>query len=59
MIQRLRIFMSSPGDVDNERRRAALVIGHLKRDFAAFFDVTAVLWEYFLWSLARREYSRP
>jgi len=46
MPQRFRIFISSPGDVNDERRRAALVIGRLKREFASFFDITPVLWEY-------------
>ncbi|MCF8532485.1 MAG: hypothetical protein K9G48_05750 [Reyranella sp.] len=46
MSQRFRIFISSPGDVSDERRRAALVIGRLKREFASFFDITPVLWEY-------------
>src|ERR1700737_3340026 len=46
MIQSLRIFISSPGDVPNERRRAALVISRLRREFARFFNISAVLWEY-------------
>jgi Novel STAND NTPase 1 len=46
MAQQLRIFISSPGDVSDERRRAALVISRLKREFTRFFDLTAVLWEY-------------
>jgi hypothetical protein len=46
MAQRLRIFISSPGDVSDERRRAALVISRLKREFIRFFDLSAVLWEY-------------
>src|SRR5712671_2376494 len=46
MAQQLRIFISSPGDVRDERRRAALVISRLKREFVRFFDLTAVLWEY-------------
>jgi hypothetical protein len=46
MAQPLKIFISSPGDVSDERRRAALVISRLKREFARFFDVSAVLWEY-------------
>ena len=41
-----RIFISSPGDVVEERRRAALVISRLKREFARFFDISAMLWEY-------------
>ncbi|MBI3515030.1 MAG: AAA family ATPase [Proteobacteria bacterium] len=46
MVERLRIFISSPGDVAEERRRAALVIGRLRREFQRFFDLSAVLWEY-------------
>jgi hypothetical protein len=46
MAQPLKIFISSPGDVSDERRRAALVISRLKREFARFFDLSAVLWEY-------------
>ncbi len=42
----LRIFISSPGDVQDERRRAALVVSRLKREFARFFDLQPVLWEY-------------
>lgn len=42
----IRIFISSPGDVADERRRAALVIGRLKREFAHFLDLVPVLWEY-------------
>jgi hypothetical protein len=41
-----RVFISSPSDVAAERRRAALVIGRLAREFARFFAVEAVLWEY-------------
>ena len=46
MSQSIRIFISSPGDVADERRRAALVIGRLRREFGNFFDLTPVLWEY-------------
>ncbi len=42
----LRIFISSPGDVSAERRRAALVVESLKKEFARFFDITAYLWEH-------------
>src|SRR5436309_3379747 len=30
----------------DERRRAALVIHRLKREFARFYDISPVLWEY-------------
>jgi tetratricopeptide (TPR) repeat protein len=46
MARPLKIFISSPGDVADERRRAALVISLLRREFARFFDISAVLWEY-------------
>ncbi len=42
----LRIFISSPGDVSAERRRAALVVESLKKEFARFFDISAYLWEH-------------
>lgn len=42
----LRIFISSPGDVASERRRAALVVESLKKEFARFFEITAYLWEH-------------
>ena len=46
MAQQFQIFISSPGDVYDERRRAALVIRRLRREFARFYDISAVLWEY-------------
>src|SRR5204863_7820717 len=46
MARPLKICISSPGDVADERRRAALVISLLKREFARFLDISAVLWEY-------------
>ena len=42
----LRIFISSPGDVSAERRRSALVVESLKKEFARFFDISAYLWEH-------------
>src|SRR5437899_849411 len=45
MAQPLRIFISSPGDVVPERRRAALVIEKLAKDYARFFDIKPDLWE--------------
>jgi WD40 repeat protein len=46
MTDQLRIFISSPGDVNEERRRAAIVIQRIRREFSRFFDVSAILWEY-------------
>jgi len=43
---KLSIFISSPGDVGDERRRAAIVIGRIRREFSRFFDVSPILWEY-------------
>jgi hypothetical protein len=45
MTKRLRIFISSPSDVTAERRRAALVIEKLAKDYARVFEVGFVLWE--------------
>lgn len=42
----IRIFISSPGDVAAERQRSAIVVQRLRKEFARFFDVAAVLWEY-------------
>ena len=41
----LRIFFSSPSDVGAERRRAALVVEKLAKEYARFFQITPVLWE--------------
>ena len=45
MPQRLRVFISSPTDVSTERRRAALVVEKLAKDYARFFDIEFILWE--------------
>jgi hypothetical protein len=42
---RFRIFISSPGDVTPERRRAQLVIEKLSKIYARFFALEPVLWE--------------
>ena len=44
--QRLRIFISSPGDVKVAREIAALTIERLAQDYARFFDIEPYLWEY-------------
>jgi WD40 repeat protein len=41
----LRIFISSPGDVIPERRRAQLVIEKLAKNYARFFAIEPILWE--------------
>lgn len=45
MAKPLRIFISSPGDVVPERRRAALVIEKLAKDYVRFFEIEPCLWE--------------
>jgi tetratricopeptide (TPR) repeat protein len=44
--RRLRIFVSSPGDVKAAREIAALTIERLAQDFARFFKIEPYLWEY-------------
>ena len=46
MITRLRIFLSSPGDVIATREIAALTIERLAQDYARFFTIEPYLWEY-------------
>ena len=46
MAKPFKIFISSPGDVNDERRRASLVITRLAREFKRFYDIKPVLWEY-------------
>ena len=46
MKPRLRIFVSSPGDVQRWRRIAALTIEALARDHTRFFKIEPYLWEY-------------
>ncbi len=46
MSQRLRIFISSPGDVRALREIAALTIERLAQDYARFFAIEPYLWEY-------------
>jgi WD40 repeat protein/TPR repeat protein len=43
---RLRIFVSSPGDVKAAREIAALTIERLAQDYARYFRVEPYLWEY-------------
>jgi hypothetical protein len=45
MAKPLRIFVSSPGDVIPERRRAQLVIEELAKTYARFFEIEPVLWQ--------------
>ena len=46
MRKTLRIFISSPGDVPEERLRAHLVVQKLGRDYQRFFRIEPYLWEY-------------
>lgn len=41
----LRIFISSPGDVEEERQRARQVVDSLKRRYAGVFTLKPLLWE--------------
>jgi hypothetical protein len=45
MPESLRIFISSPADVNPERRRCALVIEKLAKEYARFFEIEPFLWE--------------
>ena len=46
MPKRLRIFISSPGDVPDERLRADLVIDKLARDYGRYFSIEGYRWEH-------------
>jgi hypothetical protein len=46
MAPRLRIFLSSPGDVAAERLRAHLVVQKLAREYRHFFNLEIDLWEH-------------
>lgn len=41
----IRIFISSPGDVQEERERARSVVHQLRRRYAGRLDLQALLWE--------------
>lgn len=41
----IRIFISSPGDVQEERERARSVVHQLRRRYAGRMDLQALLWE--------------
>ena len=44
--QRLRIFVSSPGDVTAAREVAAQIIEKLAQEYARFFSIEPYLWEF-------------
>lgn len=46
MPQRLRVFISSPGDVPEERLRADLILDKLSQDYSRFFSIEAYRWEH-------------
>jgi WD40 repeat protein/tetratricopeptide (TPR) repeat protein len=46
MPQRLRIFVSSPSDVPDERLRAALIVDKLSQDYGRFFSIESYRWEH-------------
>jgi acyl carrier protein len=46
MAQRLRIFISSPGDVPDERLRADLIIDKLAQDYSRYFVIESYRWEH-------------
>lgn len=41
----MRVFISSPGDVTSERRRAALVVQALAKEYARFFEIRLESWD--------------
>jgi len=43
---RLKIFISSPGDVPDERLRADLVVDKLAQDYSRFFTLEVYRWEH-------------
>jgi WD40 repeat protein len=46
MPQRLRIFVSSPGDVPDERLRADLIVDKLAQDYGRYFSIESYRWEH-------------
>ena len=46
MPQRLRIFVSSPADVPDERLRTALIVDKLAQDYGRFFAIETYRWEH-------------
>ena len=46
MPERLRIFISSPGDVFKERLRVELVVERLAQDYGRYFILQTYRWEW-------------
>jgi hypothetical protein len=44
-VRRVRIFVSSPGDVPVERERIDLIVGHLNEEFADLLRIETIRWE--------------
>lgn len=42
---KVRIFVSSPSDVDHERALLKEVCGRLREEYLSYFEVQAILWE--------------
>jgi hypothetical protein len=46
MPERLRVFVSSPADVPEERLRADLIVDKLSQDYSRFFTIESYRWEH-------------
>ncbi len=46
VVRKLKIFISSPGDVGQERLIAQRVVGRLQHEFSAFMELEPILWEH-------------
>jgi len=46
MPKRLRVFVSSPGDVPDERLRTDLIIDKLTQDYSRYFNIESYRWEH-------------
>ena len=46
MLRPLRIFVSSPADVPEERLRADLIVDKLSQDYSRFFNIVSYRWEH-------------
>jgi WD40 repeat protein len=46
MPRRLRIFVSSPGDVPEERLRTDLIVDKLSQEYGRFFTIVSYRWEH-------------
>jgi WD40 repeat protein len=45
-VPRIRIFVSSPGDVPEERLRADLIVDKLSQEYSRFFAIESYRWEH-------------